>query len=240
MPESTKTVPTRTKNIQRWLWPGNCLLCTARVPAGKDICPECERSLPRLQWACPRCAGHESAVEANGAACGACQKHPPAYAFTRAAFRYAPPVDKLIQNLKYHGRLDLSRVLGGYLAAYLQTLNDPLPDVIVPVPLHTSRLRSRGYNQSLEIARTVAKQLGRPLNWKDTERIRATAPQTELPREERRKNVHGAFKSSEAFAGQCIAILDDVMTSGHTVNALAESLLRSDAAEVQVWVVARA
>jgi ComF family protein len=172
--------------------------------------------------------------------CGDCQQQPPAYASTRAAFRYAMPVDKLIQNLKYHGRLELSRVLGGYLAAHLKTLNDPLPDVIVPVPLHSSRLRDRGYNQSLEIARFVAKTLQLPINWKDAQRIRATAPQTELPRDQRRKNVRGAFKTGEAFANQRVAVVDDVMTSGHTVNALAETLLRSGALEVRVWVVARA
>lgn len=230
----------RLKSIHEWLWPGNCLLCAARVPAGKDICAACEQSLPRPSWACPRCAAHGAAAEAAGAACGVCQKHPPAYAFTRAAFRYATPVDKLIQNLKYHGRLELSRMLGGHLAEHLQTLNDPLPDVIVPVPLHASRLRERGYNQSLEVARSVAQQLELPLNWKDAQRIRPTAPQTELPRDQRWKNVRGAFKANGSFAGQRIAVIDDVMTSGHTVNALAKSLLQSGAVEVRVWVVARA
>lgn len=179
-------------------------------------------------------------MEVEGTECGECQKHPPAFTFTRAAFCYASPVDKLIQNLKYHGRLDLSRVLGEYLAGHLLALKDSLPDVIVPVPLHSSRLRSRGYNQSLEIARVVAKQLTLPLNWKDAQRIRPTAPQTELPRDQRRKNVRGAFKANETFSGKRIAVIDDVMTSGHTVNALANCLLRSGAADVRVWVIARA
>jgi ComF family protein len=179
-------------------------------------------------------------VAVEDSVCGACQKHPPAYATTRAAFRYAAPLDKLVQGLKYHGRLDLSRVLGGYLAEHLRSLNEPLPDMIVPVPLHRSRLRRRGYNQSLEIARFVSKCLKLPLNWRDARRIRPTAPQTELPRDARRKNVRGAFETSGAFSGQRIAIIDDVMTSGHTVNALAESLLKSGALEVRVWVVARA
>jgi len=226
-------------NLLRWLEPQNCLLCTARVAANVDFCPGCERSLPWSRWACPRCAAPDSVVDTLEAVCGECQKKPPAYAYARAPFRYAPPVDRLIQNLKYHGRLEFSRVLGKYLAGYLQNLNDPPPDVIVPVPLHTSRLRSRGYNQSLEIARTVSKYLALPLNWSDAERTRDTAPQTELPRDKRRKNVRGAFKSSVAFSGQRVAILDDVMTSGHTVNALAESLLRSEALEIRVWVVAR-
>ncbi len=228
-----------------WKWqpgfcPTSCLLCAARAPAGKNLCPECERSLPRVEAACPRCAAHGAVREADDAPCGECQKDPPAFAFTRAAFRYAAPVDRLIQNLKYHGRLDLSRLLGEHLAAHLQTLDDPLPDTIVPVPLHSSRLRERGYNQSLEIARFVARALGLPLNWKDARRIRATAPQTELPRDRRRGNVRGAFTAGPAFAGRRVAIVDDVLTSGHTADALADSLRRSGAVEIRVWVVARA
>ncbi len=230
-------------SIWKWqpgYWPGSCLLCAARVPGGRDLCPECEQSLPCVKQACPRCAAHGAVMGAEGAPCGACQKDPPAFAITRAAFRYAAPVDRLIQNLKYHGRLELSRLLGEYLAAYLQSLGDSLPDTIVPVPLHASRLRERGYNQSLEIARFVARALELPLNWKDARRVRATAPQKELPRDRRRGNVRGAFAAGPAFAGQRVAIVDDVMTSGHTADALADSLRRSGAVEVRVWVVARA
>lgn len=230
-------------SIWKWqpgFWPASCLLCAARAPANKNLCPECERSLPRVEAACPRCAAHGAVMGAEGAPCGECQKDPPAFVSTRAAFRYAAPVDRLIQNLKYHGRLELSRLLGEHLAACLRALNDPLPDAIVPVPLHASRLRERGYNQSLEIARFVARALELPLNWKDAQRIRATTPQTELPRDRRRGNVRGAFTAGPAFAGQRVAIVDDVMTSGHTADALADSLLRSGAVEVRVWVVARA
>lgn len=228
------------KHSHRWWWPEICLLCQARAPSGKDFCPACDRSLPRALGACPRCGAPGAVVGTGAATCGECQKHPPAYDGARAVFRYASPVDKLIQHLKYHGRLELSRVLGGYLAEHMLALDDPLPDVMLPVPLHVSRLRERGYNQSLEIARFVARRLQVPLDWRGTQRIRPTAPQTELPRDQRRKNVRGAFTASKAFAGQRVAIVDDVMTSGHTVNALAESLLQSGAREVRVWVVARA
>jgi len=228
------------KNAHRWPWPGTCLLCAARAPSGKDFCPACERTLPRTASTCPRCAAHVIATEVEGVPCGECQAHPPAFISARAAFRYASPVDRLIQNLKYHDRLELSRLLGGYLAEHLQTLDDSRPDVVVPVPLHTSRLRERGYNQSLEIARFVAQALELPINWKDAQRTRPTIPQTELSREQRRKNVRGAFLTRDNFAGLSVAIVDDVMTSGHTANALTDSLLRSGAVEVRVWVVARA
>ncbi len=228
------------RHAQRWLWPGNCLLCGARVPSRADLCPACERSLPRTAWACPRCAASDVVRETEDVICGACQKQPPAFVATHAVFRYASPVDKLIQDLKYHGRLDLSRVLGGYLARQLAALAEPRSDVIVPVPLHRSRLRERGYNQSLEIARFVARRLRVPLDATGATRTRPTAPQTQLAHDQRRKNVRGAFSASDAFAGRRVAIVDDVMTSGHTVNALAECLLRSGATDVRVWVVARA
>lgn len=226
-------------NALNWLWTRNCLLCQARAPAGKDLCAACDQSLPRAQGACPRCGAAGAAVGTD-AACGECQRHPPAYDAARAVFRYAAPVDRLIQHLKYHGRLELSRVLGGYLAQHLLALDDPLPDVMLPVPLHVSRLRQRGYNQSLEIARCVGRGLRIPLDRQGARRIRATAPQMELPRDQRRKNVRGAFEVNGAFSGQRVAIVDDVMTSGHTVNALAECLRHHGAKEVRVWVVARA
>ncbi|MGE5241057.1 MAG: phosphoribosyltransferase family protein [Bacteroidota bacterium] len=228
------------KDAHQWLWPGNCLLCGARVASRDDLCPACERSLPRPAWVCPRCAANDAVRGTEDAVCGTCQKQPPAFVGTHAAFRYAAPVDKLIQDLKYHGRLDLSRVLGGYLARHLAALAEPRPDVIVPVPLHASRLRERGYNQSLEIARFVAQRLQLPLDAMAATRTRPTAPQTQLAHDQRRKNVRGAFNASAAFAGRRVAIVDDVMTSGHTVNALAECLLRSGATDVRVWVVARA
>ena len=223
---------------QRWLWPRNCLLCAASVHTGQDLCAPCAESLPRSACACPCCAAKSSDPETP---CGECQKHPPHYAYARAAFAYASPIDHLVQNLKYHHRLELSRVLGDYLADWVVSLEDARPDILVPVPLHPSRLRERGFNQSLEIARFVAERLGLPLDHQHVRRIRPTTPQTELPREQRRKNVHGAFEADKGvFAGKRVVIVDDVMTSGHTANTLASTLLRSGAAEVRVWVVARA
>jgi ComF family protein len=226
-------------NALNWLWTRNCLLCQARAPAGKDLCLACDQSLPRAQEACPRCGAPGAAVGTD-AVCGECPRHPPAYDATRAVFRYATPVDRLIQHLKYHGRLELSRVLGGYLAQHLLALDDPLPDVLLPVPLHVSRLRHRGYNQSLEIARCVGRELRIPLDRQGARRIRATAPQMELPRDQRWKNMRGAFEVNGAFSDKRVAIVDDVMTSGHTVNALAECLRHNGAKEVRVWVVSRA
>ncbi len=227
------------KNFQHWLWPGNCLLCGAHLAKDADICGACKQALPRGRAACARCAAN-TALDATDAVCGECQTNPPAFVATRAAFQYAAPLDKLIQDLKYRERLELSRVLGNYLADYLVDKQESLPDVIVPVPLHASRLRERGYNQSLEIARFVAGRFNLPINITGVKRVRATLPQTELSREQRRKNLRGAFSAAQTFAGLEVAIVDDVMTSGYTADALARCLIQNGAEKVTVWVVARA
>jgi ComF family protein len=148
-------------------------------------------------------------------------------------------VDRLIVNLKYHHRLELARTLGRLLAEPLRQLAD-LPDAIIPVPLHPSRLRQRGYNQSLEIARVVANRLDLPVITRAARRMRATAAQTALPLKQRARNVRNAFAANGDVAGKHVAIVDDVMTSGHTVSALAKALRRAGAKEISVWVVARA
>lgn len=229
----------RLRNIQDWLFPGNCLLCRTRLPAGEDLCAPCAASLPRLDAACPRCAAPLTA--ATGNVCGACQQHAPAFDTAEAAFQYAAPVDRLIQDLKYHRRLALARVLGRRLADHLAARVVVLPDAIVPMPLHATRLRERGYNQSLELARVVARQLDVPLAAHGAvARVRATTSQTRLVPEARARNVRNAFHVSADFSGKRVAIVDDVMTSGHTAAALAKSLKRAGAHSVSAWVVARA
>ena len=157
----------------------------------------------------------------------------------QALFLYRPPVDRLIQNLKYHRQLSLARVLGNLLAKHLDANMTIRPDILVPVPLHPARLRERGYNQSLELARIVARRFDLPLTTHAVKRVRATPPQTTLTSSERRRNVRNAFHTASNFSGKRVAIIDDVMTSGHTANALAKCLRRAGAINVVVWVVAR-
>jgi ComF family protein len=172
--------------------------------------------------------------------CGACQKKPPAFDEAIALFRYDTPVDRLIQALKYRGQLDQARLLGTLLAQRLQAASPARPDCLLPVPLHPARLRERGYNQSLELAKPVARALALPLERHAVQRVRATRPQMELARAERARNLRNAFQTEQDFHDQHIAIIDDVMTSGHTVNALARCLKRAGARRVSVWVIARA
>lgn len=216
--------------------PSFCLLCGDRVAANLDFCPGCAAALPYLSRACPVCAS----PYAGSGPCGQCQRRPPPFAATTALFRYASPVDRLVIGLKFHAQLLHARVLGALMAAQLAARNDPLPQLIVPMPLHRTRLRSRGFNQALELARPVARRLGVTLDYSALVRQRATGPQTELPLAARARNVRGAFRAARDLRGLRIALVDDVMTTGHTAAAAAGALRKAGADAVEVWVLARA
>jgi ComF family protein len=230
----------RLKSIQEWLLPGTCMLCGARGAARRAFCADCEAALPWLTDACPQCAAPMTHSDASGQRCGACQKRPPAFFRTHALYRYARPIDGFVQALKYHHRLELARVFGERLAETLAPRVAGSVDLIVPVPLHRARLRERGYNQSLELARPIAARLSLPLDYRCLWRSRPTAPQASLTPAERQRNVRGAFAATPTVAKLRVAVVDDVMTTGHTVNAAARCLRAAGAKDVQVWVLARA
>ena len=169
--------------------------------------------------------------------CGACLQHPPSHAYTLAAFSYAFPIDQLIQALKYQQRLAISPVLGGALA--LAARSRPRPDLLIPMPLHPKRLQQRGFNHATEIAREVADELNLPLALSVCERVRDTPPQVALAYDQRRRNVRGAFTCHGAVVGKRVALIDDVMTTGTSLDELATTLKKAGALEIEAWVVAR-
>lgn len=144
----------------------------------------------------------------------------------------------MIQALKYRSDLTLAPALANLLLAELR--HDPLPDYVIPVPLHPVRLRERGFNQALEISRYLCGKTGSTLLPRACSRIRNTLSQTELPWKSRHKNVRRAFTCKADLSGKHVAIVDDVMTSGTTLNELAKTVRRQGAASIRVWVVARA
>jgi ComF family protein len=218
------------KSLGEMLFGGSCFLCRGKADA--LLCAACDADLPRLGGElCPRCA----LASPGGALCGRCLTQPPAYDATHAALAYAFPADALIQAVKFRGELALAPFLGDLLAKAI-SIRDA--SSIVPVPLSAERLRSRGYNQSLEIARRVAAVTGARLAPELCERRRDTAVQMDLPLDERTKNVRGAFHCPGIVAGT-VAVLDDVMTTGATLDEVASTLKRAGAARVVNWVVAR-
>lgn len=224
------------QNIQYALYPPRCLLCDAPGSAGRDLCPACLEELPHNPLACPLCALPLAVQEAG--VCGHCLQQTAPLDGSTIPFRYAAPLDHLLLGLKFSQQLINARLLGALLADALQARGEELPDCIIPVPLHPARLRERGYNQALELARPVAERLGVPLREGLVVRVKSTAAQSTLERQERKKNIRGAF----ALRGDLpdhIAILDDVVTTGSTVNELARVLRRGGAKRVVVWACAR-
>ena len=146
----------------------------------------------------------------------------------------------MIHALKYRGKIACGRVLGELVAGRIRLREGGLPHCIVPVPLATNRYRERGYNQSIELGLPLERILGVPMRTDLAMRTRATREQAELSRKDRRMNVRGAFRVQRALPGSHVAILDDVVTTGSTVNELAKALRRAGASRIEVWAVARA
>ncbi len=219
------------RRIGKVLFSGSCFLC--RGEAAGILCAPCDADLPRLNGShCPRCA----LASPGGAVCGRCLTLNPRYDATIAALAYEFPADVLVQALKFRGELALAPFLADLL---LKCISIRRVDCVVPVPLSAARLRGRGYNQSLEIARHVARATGTRLEAELCERSRDTPAQMDLPLAERAKNVRGAFNCPRLVAGATVAVLDDVMTTGATLDEVAATLKRAGAARVENWVIAR-
>jgi ComF family protein len=215
------------KFLSRLLFGGTCYLC--RGSASDLLCDACTGELPRLAGErCPRCA----LLSPGGALCGRCLADPPAFDATTAALSYDFPADALIAALKFRGELALASFLGEMLFHKTKTQT---PDLVVPVPLSPGRLKIRGYNQAVELARP----LGREIDLSLCVRERDTAPQMELPYAERRKNIRRAFRCTRALQGETVAVVDDVMTTGATLHEIAAELKKAGAGRVVNWVVAR-
>ncbi|GKS68841.1 comF family protein [Nitrosomonas sp. PY1] len=166
-------------------------------------------------------------------------KEPPAFTRTIAATRYTFPIDALVRSLKYQSNFAIAPILASLLLTQLKISMQHQPDIMLPMPLHPIRLRERGFNQAIELGRFIAKQLKIPLLVDHCYRIRHTVPQTDLPWPERQKNVRKVFQCDLDLSGRHVAIVDDVMTTGATLNELAKVLRQQGANEVSNWVIAR-
>ena len=222
--------------LHRFVLPLRCLLCGAAGTNGIDLCGDCAAELPRNRSCCARCALPLATLAAR---CGECQRHEPPWDAAWAPFRYGWPLDRLESRYKFSGDLAAGRVLSSMWRR--ESCPVDLPDVLLCVPLHRSRLRQRGYNQALELARPLAHALHVPLRHDVLQRRRRTDAQTELDAVSRRRNVRGVFALREGLVLPAhVAILDDVMTTGATLAECARVLKRAGVARVDVWALARA
>lgn len=218
---------------------GTCVLCSAPSRRTLDLCIACERDLPQLQNYCQYCA--QPLINTKMAICGACLKQAPPFAKTVVPYAYEEPIISLISGLKFQNKLVYARLLGSLLAQHLKNHyhHQALPACIIPIPLHAQRLQERGYNQAIELARPVSAALGIPLSLHDSQRIRMTVAQSSISAKERGKNVKGAFQVTLPTAIQHVAIIDDVITTGHTVTELSGILRNAGATTIDVWCCAR-
>ncbi len=220
-------------NFAQTLLPQACILCGASS-GNHAACPACIADLPLHQHsACPVCALPTPQAEI----CGNCLQHPPFFDATISAFDYAFPADTLLRALKYRGHLQIAELVARCLAQKL--IARSTPDLIIPMPLHPRRLQERGFNQAVEIARSLARILKTPLATDIALRVRVTSRQAGLPLNKRKRNIRGAFASAQELSGKRIAVVDDVMTSGASLDELAKTLKAAGAASVECWIAAR-
>lgn len=235
------TVGDIPRSLARRLLPWRCTLCAGQAPDGLELCGECDAGLPRVRHGCPRCGLGANRADLAGL-CSFCAARPPCFHRAVAPMAYGYPVDRLLLGLKFGRRIHLARALARGIARKArdeieQGLLD-MPEALVPVPLHSRRLAERGFNQAEEIARFVARELGIPVVPGVCRRVRRTRMQSRLSDQERRSNVAGAFECSGS--PRFPAIVDDVVTTGATADAMAGALIAAGADRVQVWAVARA
>lgn len=224
------------KSAHEWLLPSSCVLCGRAGQLGRDLCAACASELPYLKTACCRCA----IPLPHTGVCGQCQQKPHSFDNAWAAFDYQPPVDHLIQSLKFNSKLYNARLLGELMSERVAVAGLDLPKLLLPVPLHASRIRQRGFNQALELARPLAREFDLPLKPGLCRRLRPTMAQTGLDAKARRRNLKGVFEVVAMSDVSHVAIIDDVMTTGSTAEMLAKVLKNAGVARVDVWVCARA
>jgi ComF family protein len=217
--EVTKGLATIGHYLTRLALPPVCCLCASRGTGNDlDLCEYCRATLPGN----PNDNDYPSD-------------------FTRAVvpFSYAYPVDHCVRALKFKGERVYARVFGTLLANARARLEAPFPEVIVPIPLHESRYRERGFNQAHEIARFTARRLGVPVAPRALIRVVPTREQSGLPLAERINNIKGAFAPGAPLPASRIALVDDVLTTGNTASEAARALQRAGAAEIELWAIAR-
>ncbi len=223
-------------NLVNALFKQKCLLCDANIDALQpnihEACMACLNDLPwHPKTSCPQCG-----LSSSGQLCGSCISSPPDFDATHAVFLYDFPIDAMMQRYKYGNMLSLCAFFGALLS---EKVDMETVDLIIPMPMHPARIKERGFNQALEIAKVLVKNYKGKLDYKSAIRQKLTPPQTSLPLKERVKNIKEAFAVNADLAGKRIAIVDDVMTTGASLNELAKILKKAGASHVECWVIAR-
>ena len=220
------------------LLPPRCVLC-GQSSGPVCICAGCRTDLPWNGPHCLRCGLPLGSVKDK--ICGACIQTPPPFTRTVCALQYEFPANRLVQAFKYKRQLVAGRVLSHLLCECVSLQKYPLPDMLIPVPLHNLRMLKRGFNQAYEMASYAGRVLDIPILSDALRRRRNTQAQSGLSRKQRRKNLKGAFYwYGRSKPGSHVVLIDDVMTTGTTLTECAGVLRRAGAKRIDVWVAARA
>lgn len=237
------SLPALGRSLRELCFPAVCLLCRQRLPAFTPVhlCLDCLTRIRLIEPPLCQCCGVEFAGAGDNHFCGPCLSKPPHFSRARAIFRYDDESASLVHAFKYGGQT-VGRATFCALAKKVAPLTDlAVPDLIIPVPLHRRRLQARGFNQALVLARFLFPQAGQKIAVHLLRRSRWTDPQTTLSGRERRRNLVGAFEISrpEQIAGQRILLIDDVFTTGTTLDECARVLKNNGAAAVEALTLAR-
>lgn len=220
-----------------------CLFCGDKSRRAIALCLACENDLPWQQKVCLQCAMPlETTQSTSEDICAECLKSPPLFQRSLALFNYEFPINHIITLLKFHAHLEYAKLLSDLMTEKIihhWYRQHDFPEVIIPVPLHEKRLRERGFNQAIELSRSITKKLSLKIDIKSCQRVRLTAIQSELPASLRLKNMRNAFVVNDPSPWKHVAILDDVMTTGSTVAELAKVLKKRGVERIDVWCCAR-
>lgn len=229
------------RNITQFIFQPHCFLCEAKLITSAFLCAACTQSLPHASLGCKRCAlplpDHNATI-----LCGSCLTTSPAFDTTYALFDYKEPISAFIHKLKFEGNLSIARLFSEHWITFIEHHYTPntLPDCIIPVPLHPTRLKERGFNQALEMAKPIGKHFSIPVDTRFCVRLKNTKAQSTLTAQQRIANTRHAFALSYSSTAQHVAILDDVMTTGNTVSEISTLLKITGIKRVDIWCCARA
>ena len=230
---AAKTAIAATKGVINTLVPHHCSLCNQIVDRG--FCQPCQKLLPWIKECCKICGS----ATAQSEICGKCIKQKRQFNHSVIPFRYEPPISAFIHQFKYQGKRHHGPDLANTLAQIVLEKNTPLPDVILPVPLHKSRFKQRGFNQAEELAKYVGTVLNVHTDFTLIQRTRNTKSQVDLDTVARKRNVSGAFTVHEQRKYRSVALVDDVVTSGSTIHAICTELQKHGYNDIQIWAIAK-
>jgi ComF family protein len=220
--------------------PHTCVLCEKLSDREIDLCDRCEQQLPWIKYSCTQCGlplNINKNIKNKAALCGYCLSRKFIFDRTVVPFIYEGNIIPMITRLKFYDQLVYAKLLSQLLLKYLEAKQ--AVEIIIPIPLHTTRLQKRGFNQSLEIARELSKALQLPIDNQSCVRIKPTMPQSELSGVERGVNLQEAFAVREKLNYAKVALLDDVVTTGHTVFECAKMLKQAGVQSIELWCCAR-